>query len=72
MPDNDFDPHGYFDLPDSSKQGHCPKCGAELQDTGQRITRPDGQVRKLVECTIWSGDLSWHLESPHYEGTVPA
>lgn len=59
-----------FELPPYARSGHCPKCGGVLRDTGVRITRPDGQVRKLVECT--AADPDWHLESGHYEGTVRA
>lgn len=67
---SDFDPKGYFALPDSSKLDHCPKCGDPLEDTGVRITRPDGQVRKVVEC-YGRIDPDWHLESAHYDGSLP-
>lgn len=59
-----------FELPPHARSGHCPKCGGVLLDTGVRITRPDGQVRTLVECT--AADPDWHLASSHYEGTVRA
>jgi hypothetical protein len=47
----------------------CPKCQAELRDTGTRITTPTGQVRKVVECGCRRaiGDYAYS----HYEGSLP-